>query len=490
MAYCNSNNSFCANYTPLDRTDRVFGNAREIKFLRSVYSRRQLQAVLLDFWFNHFNVNARDAINLWSHRHHELAIEETMYGRFEALVEATAKTPSMMDYLDLNSSSALASNENYARELMELHTVGLMRDSTPTYDQQQITEVTRILTGWRYQRDMTHPDAYQFYFRPDRHDSSDIDADGIGKIVTVGNDEWHFATEPPLVDTPCVDMAVNGTEAGGELEGKRLICLLARHERTADHVGTKLIKRFLGESALYDPDDTGTSDGTIGADTKSGNGLLLADIKTTWANEKGDIKKVLETLLKSDAFKRSLYFQQNKTKKPTVYAASVVRALGPGSEGSSTILNSAFTEYRGSISFNALIGSMREAGEEVYRYPAPTGFPENSAPWTTVAAMFSHFKMVKRLLDGMDTTALDELAAHLQLQPSYHNDDSDGPGDADDANGEMAMIDDIAAGLGVVLSKVSQVTVANYINAIPGAPENKIRQAVMAVLSTPEFIAH
>lgn len=445
--YCNDSDSeFCPR--PEDKRNRIIGNNREVKFLRSVHSRRQLDAVLLDFWFNHFNIDYSKGLNLWSHGVYMEKIHATMYGKFEDLVEMTAKTPTMLNYLDLNSSEQGASNENYARELMELHTLGLTRDGVDSFNHQDIVQVTKILTGWRYETA-----SYTFAPLP----SSKHDADQ--KVVTIGSGTnlvtWTFNSS----DTATPNSTCGAKEATlGEAEGETLICLLSRHERTADLVSTKLIKRFLGETALL-------QGGDVSSDTMTG---VLAAMKAVWEATDGDIDAVLHTLLLSDAFKRSLYYQDNKMKRPMVFVASLVRALGPTSRGDSKIASTAYDNSLANKSFNGLIFEMRVTGEELYAHAAPTGYSESSAAWASVAAMFNHFKAIRTVTasSGFDPAA-------LGLAPSYPN--------------STALVEAVAAKLGITLSDRSRDIIVNYL--VDNTTAEPVKQVINAVLSTPEFIS-
>src|SRR2546423_2129764 len=127
-------------------------NGREVvedlvaqRIIRAAESERQLNEVMVDFWFNHFNVFAGKGIDRFLLTSYERdAIRPHIWGRFEDLLMATAKSPAMMFYLDNARSRAHALNENYAREIMELHTLGV----DGGYTQKDVTELARVFTGW------------------------------------------------------------------------------------------------------------------------------------------------------------------------------------------------------------------------------------------------------------------------------------------------------------------------------------------------------
>src|SRR5579863_1101813 len=155
----------------------IVQEAVEARVLRALYSPRQLEQVMVDFWYNHFNVFAQKGLDhLWVGAYEETAIRPHALGRFADLLRATAHHPAMLFYLDNWENSAPGSrmpngrevgiNENYARELMELHTLGV----DGGYTQADVIALAQILTGWGLARPrMPPPDRSGFYFDPSRH---------------------------------------------------------------------------------------------------------------------------------------------------------------------------------------------------------------------------------------------------------------------------------------------------------------------------------
>ncbi|MEE8057964.1 MAG: DUF1800 family protein [Pseudomonadales bacterium] len=509
-SYCNDTDEvFCTSYQN-DWYHRPLNNNRDIKFLRAVYSRRQLDAVLGDFWFNHFNVDATKGVNRWAQGDYETTIRGKMYGQFEGLLTATATHPAMLEYLDQNVSRASNSNENYAREVMELHTVGLARDQRDTFTHPQIIEVTRILTGMQHNGYST----YQYQF-----DGSDHDQGSKVLVFGLNAAERALANDPTTgnafleahqnalffgyTDRTNAISECDGTEAtlGGN-EPLVLFCKLARHPMTADTIGVKLIQRFLGDTALYDPDVDGPAGATVG-DTKGdllatldglwATGLTAAAIPASWTSVsgQGDIKPanlsaITNALLMSDDFKRSLYYEVEKVKRPTVFSASLARALGSDSEGASNTLTTYWRSSRETEqyfhSFNALSGDNTKTGESVYMFGAPTGHSEESTTWTSTTAMVNHFRAVSRLMNSSTQSAdLGAVITHLGLTATS----LDG----------APLVQAVAKALGVVLPVETATSIVNFLpedTANPGntSTDEKIRRAVIAVLSTPEFISH
>jgi uncharacterized protein (DUF1800 family) len=186
---------------------------------RHILSERQLQEVMVDFWTNHFNVFARKGfVRLFVGDWVERVIRPNALGKFEDLLVATAEHPAMLIYLDNARSVAERDgrkrglNENYARELLELHTLG----ADAGYTQADVVDVARILTGWSVRR--PREGSLGFMFRDRAHDD--------GEKHVLGR---HF-------------------EAGhGKDEGLALLHLLATHPATARHLGTELCQRFVAD---------------------------------------------------------------------------------------------------------------------------------------------------------------------------------------------------------------------------------------------------
>src|SRR5207248_558631 len=149
------------------------------KIVRAVQSEHQLQEVMTDFWFNHFNVFWGKNADRWLTPGYEMnAIRPHALGKFKNLLMATAKSPAMLVYLDNRLSSSIRGiNENYARELMELHTLGV----DGGYTQKDVQEVARALTGWTIQGQQR---GGEFVFRPRMHD--DREKIVLGHKITAG----------------------------------------------------------------------------------------------------------------------------------------------------------------------------------------------------------------------------------------------------------------------------------------------------------------
>lgn len=245
------------------------------KILRAAYSKRQLEALLIDFWMNHFHV--RDS-GLTLGAFERDAIRPNVLGRFEDLLTAVARSPAMAIYLDnvmnvrdgaMMGGVLRGTNENYARELLELHTVG----SDAGYDQQDVIDLARCFTGWSI--DWNAPDG--FVYVDALHDDGPKNV--MGLVLPAG---------------------------GGESDGRRALAYLASHPSTARRIVTKLVRRFVDESPPPALVDAATA---------------------TYTATNGDLRKVLREILDSGEMRRAAG-SRGKVKRPLVLVASAIRALG------------------------------------------------------------------------------------------------------------------------------------------------------------------
>ena len=258
---------------------------QQARLLRAVYSQRQLYEVMVDFWSNHFNIFAAKGADRWlSTSYDRDTIRPHALSRFKDLLRATAQSPAMLFYLDnwLSASpdAAMARfapnnrrrglNENYARELMELHTLGV----DGGYTQKDVQEVARCFTGWTIRQPRGEGG---FYFEPRIHDRGDKTV--MGRRIPAG---------------------------GGMDDGLAVLDLLAQHPSTAHFISLKLARRFVSDK----PPSSVVN--------KAADAFRQSD---------GDIPTVLRALFDAPEFYAPETFQA-KVKKPLEYVASALRATG------------------------------------------------------------------------------------------------------------------------------------------------------------------
>ncbi|MCI0477027.1 MAG: DUF1800 domain-containing protein, partial [Anaerolineales bacterium] len=257
----------------------VIAQLQDATMMRALFSQRQLLQVLVDFWSNHFSIFAGKTDCRWMKTVDDRdVIRKHALGKFGDLLLASAQSPAMLVYLDNQLNVKGVANENYAREIMELHTLGV----DGGYTQKDVAELARALTGWTVRParrsgafgGMDYSDAGTFVFDPSRHDNA------VKRVLGV-------------------DLPANG----GINDALKVIDVLAKHPATARYVSKKLAARFVSDT----PPDA-----------------LVQRAAQTFTQTNGDIRAVLGVILHSDDFK-NLFAQ--KIKRPFELVASAARAL-------------------------------------------------------------------------------------------------------------------------------------------------------------------
>ncbi|HKS24449.1 MAG TPA: DUF1800 domain-containing protein [Thermoanaerobaculia bacterium] len=252
------------------RPQRVVEELVSQRIVRAADSDRQLNEVMVDFWLNHFNVFVGKGIDRFLLTSYERdVVRPRVWGKFEDLLMATAKSPAMLFYLDNARSMNGKLNENYAREIMELHTLGV----DGGYTQKDVTELARVLTGWSIAMPRQ---GGGFVFRPRMHDSG-------AKVV----------------------LGVRFPAGGGIGEGERMIHILAHHPATAHHIALQLCQRLVSD----DPPKA-----------------LVDRVAKTFLATDGDLRKTVQAVIDSPEF-WDPHVYRAKVKAPFEYVVSAIRAV-------------------------------------------------------------------------------------------------------------------------------------------------------------------
>lgn len=259
--------------------NEVVRQMQQAALLRAVYSPNQVLERMANLWTDHFNIYARKGLAAYRlPRDQARVIRDHALGRFPSMVRASAKSPAMLAYLDNRLNRKGVPNENYARELMELHTLGV----DGGYTQRDVQEVARCFTGWTIERGMRSRG--KFAFDPAIHD------DGPKQVLGV---------EIPA--------------GGGVKDGERVIEILVRHPSTARHVARKIVREFLGDHR---------------AD------LWTARLAAIYLQTDGDLQAMLRPLLASEDLRES----SPLLKRPFDYVASSLRMLAADTDGDRPVL--------------------------------------------------------------------------------------------------------------------------------------------------------
>jgi uncharacterized protein (DUF1800 family) len=343
------------------------------KIIRATDSDRQLNEVMVDFWFNHFNVFVGKGIDRFLLTSYERdTIRPHVWGRFEDLLMATAKSPAMLFYLD-NATSVAAPenrpqrpqrfglfggffapqmqqgakpkgglNENYAREIMELHTLGV----DGGYTQKDVTELARVFTGWSIDRKTG-----QFVFRPMLHDR------GAKTVLGV-----HFAP------------------GGGIEEGERMIHILAHQPATAHHIALELCQRLVSDNPPA---------------------ALVDRVAAKFLSSDGDLRATVKAIVVSPEFWDPATFR-SKEKTPFEYVVSALRAVD-------ATINNPMPVAR----------ALQQIGEPLYGAQPPTGYSNASDVWINDGALMNRLNFVVALsnnqLPGVRASIADPKATALEL---------------------------------------------------------------------------
>ncbi len=368
----------------LQPPQRLVAELQASRILRAVYSERQLQEVMVDFWSNHFNVFAGKGADKWLLISYDRdTIRPNALGKFRDLLQATAESPAMLFYLDnfrsvspnaptrnrmgqqrrrnellnglrrrrpgggaldpnagqgeqdaaeMNASKGSEQearqqkrprrgiNENYARELMELHTLGV----DGGYTQRDVQEVARCFTGWTINNPRGRgagqsADAGKFYFNPRLHDD--------GEKIVLGH------------KIPA---------GGGIRDGLMVLDILAHHPATSKFIATKLARRFV---------------------TDNPSPALVERISAAFTKSDGDMRETLGAIFSAPEFNAPEAYRA-KIKTPFELAVSAIRALG--------------AETNGNPALHRWIAKM---GEGLYQYQAPTGYPDTAEDWVNAGSL-------------------------------------------------------------------------------------------------------
>lgn len=320
-----------------ENKQKILQQAIQARLLRAYASPRQLEELMVDFWFNHFNVyhDKGALIRMWVGTYEQQAIRPYVLGRFRDMLGATARHPAMLVYLDNWLNTAPGSpgahgkykgiNENYARELMELHTLGV----DGGYTQQDVIALAKILTGWGLDAQGEKGSKDGFYFHENRHDQSD-------KVF--------------------LGQTIKG---GGQEEGEKALDILARHPATARHVSYQLAQYFVADEPPSQ---------------------LVEKLAKKFTQSDGNIKAVLEVLFNSPEFADSKY---QKFKTPYQYVISLVRAGGV--ENPDLVI---------------MADMIKQLGMSVYGCLTPDGYKNTQDAWLNPDAMIRRVSIATDIAKG------------------------------------------------------------------------------------------
>ena len=318
---------------------RLGNEAATRSLLRALYSPNQLQEQMIWFWMNHFSIfQYKSNLRAMAGDFEERAIRPHALGRFRDLLSATVHHPAMLRYLDNEQNSVGRINENYAREIMELHTLGV----DGGYTQRDVQELARVLTGLGVNLTDKSPGVRKdlapeyvreglFEFNPNRHDYGDKE----------------FLGQP--------------VKGRGLAEVDEVIDRLCRRPSTASFISHKLAQYFVAD----DPP-----------------AVLVKQMAQVFQASDGDIARTLQAMVDSPEFRRSL---GTKFKDPIHYVVSAVRL--------------AYTD-KPILNATPMLNWLNRMGEPLYGRQTPDGYPLTAVAWTGSGQMTTRFEIAKAIGSG------------------------------------------------------------------------------------------
>src|SRR5215212_3964063 len=327
----------------LQQPQRIIAELQASRILRAVYSERQLQEVIVDFWTNHFNVFAGKGADRWLLPAYDRdTIRPHVMAKFSTLLQATAQSPAMLFYLDNfqsvspNASQRLRApqqqkrgiNENYARELMELHTLGVDGGFT----QKDVQEVARCFTGWTI-------------FQP-RGGAAAVNA-MMGEAGRRNAGAFFFNAR--VHDDGEKTVLGHKIPAGGEIkDGLMVLDILAHHPSTAKFIATKFVRHFVADNPPAS---------------------LVDRVAAVFTKSDGDIRETLKAIFFSNEFNsREAY--RAKIKRPFELVVSAIRTLG--------------ADTNGGPGTHQWIARM---GEPLYGFQTPNGYSDAAESWVNTGGL-------------------------------------------------------------------------------------------------------
>ncbi len=398
----------------LGRPQQITQQLNASRILRAVYSEKQLQEVMVDFWTNHFNVYSNKAATRWFLPHYDRdVIRPNALGNFKDLLTATAQSPAMLFYLDnfesvapnapvnaarnpnrrLNQTNQTNQmnaprreqlkeqygltdaeldarikqnqqnppkrmqrgiNENYAREIMELHTLGV----DGGYTQADIKEVARAFTGWT----IIDARGYRRAFASLANGTEDKRFTRLARLAGLPEDaeSGTFFFNERVHDTREKTVLGQKINAGGIKDGERVIDILVNHPSTAKFIARKLAIKFVSDN----PSEA-----------------LVGRVAKAFQSSKGDIKTTLRALFTD----REFFAPENyraKIKTPFEVVVSAIRTVGAETNG------------------RQIQAMLQKMGEPLYGFQAPTGYPDTAEDWVNTGALLERLNFAVALVSN------------------------------------------------------------------------------------------
>jgi len=322
-------------------SDRIYAEMDHAFLQRAVYSERQLYEVMCDFWANHFNVWRRHTwMGFLRPRDHEDVVRANALGKFSTMLSASAHSPSMLDYLDNlpnDASQPGGVNQNYARELLELHSLGIIA-GVQVYTEADVQAVAQIISGWALDWDDASATKYDFKFLPWQHSRTAVTA--FGGAINVPARSY----------------------GEGYSDGVTLIDYLAHHPSTARYICWKLCRRFIGDNPPM---------------------TLVDSAAAVFTANDTAIAPTLRHIFMSDEFAAS---GGTKVRRPLEHLVACLRAV-----------NATMSTDPVGHSAVALRSALDDMGQPLFERATPDGYPDIAPYWVSSDSLLNRWEVSARI---------------------------------------------------------------------------------------------
>jgi uncharacterized protein (DUF1800 family) len=319
-------------YTPRDEL-------RLASLYRKVFSPRQLYEVMVEFWADHFAIyHNQNLCEFFLTADNRDVIRRHALGTFKDLLTASAQSPAMSNFLNNDVSTKRRPNENYAREIMELHTLGVAVDDYP-YTERDVKQVALCFTGWTWERRQGNPALGEFVYNDDAH--------------------WQGSKEVLGETIPA---------AGGIQDGYRVIDILTQHEATPKFLALKMVRRFVTDDPLGQTPD------------------LVNRVADAYTRTQGDIKEMVRTILFSSEFADSFATYGGRMSRPFDLIARELRSIDVTPEQFTL-----GTRGSGSAPYRNSMNTLAALGQVPFNWPDPDGYPDVKDRWTGASPLLTRW---------------------------------------------------------------------------------------------------
>ncbi|MCC7021135.1 MAG: DUF1800 domain-containing protein [Ardenticatenales bacterium] len=325
-------------FLDLDERGQGVRELMQATIFRMVYSPRMLHEVMAEFWSDHFNVSMEtNNVRYFKSVEDRTVIRKHALGKFKDLLTADAQSPAMLDYLDNAVSTKRQPNENYAREIMELHTTGAAVNGYP-YSEEDIKQVAKCFTGWTIDNRANAPTRGNFMFNPDTHDNSTKTVFGEQIAASLGDDD-----------------------------GRIVIDLLCAHDATPRYIALKLARRFVCDNPLTDAPQ------------------LVERVASAFERSDGDIRDTLSALFTSREFGSSFNNFGGRLSRPTDLIVRMLRVSG--------LPMDKFTIGQNAPVFNRINYALGRMGHLPFYWATPDGYPDVKTAWAASGVMLMRWNV-------------------------------------------------------------------------------------------------